>query len=112
MKAPTGKLAFAYRTIAALEVERDTLRAEVEQLQTERDTLRAVASTLHDAMTAAGMTPEDAAQLPALIAAWRKGAARYERVRRLDPNQFGTLWQRNIQTGERFDDLVDEATTP
>ena len=33
MKAPTGKLAFAYRTIAELEAERDQLRAEVERLQ-------------------------------------------------------------------------------
>ena len=32
MKVPTGKLSFAYCTIAALEVERDTLLAEVEQL--------------------------------------------------------------------------------
>ena len=31
MKAPTGKLAFAYRTIATLEAERDQLRAEVER---------------------------------------------------------------------------------
>ena len=41
MKAPTGKLAFAYRTIAALEDERDTLRAEVERLQRELEALRA-----------------------------------------------------------------------
>lgn len=37
MKAPTGKLAFAYRTIAALEVERDTLRAEVERYKAMSD---------------------------------------------------------------------------
>ena len=37
MKAPTGKLAFAYRTIAALEVERDALCAEVEQLREIRE---------------------------------------------------------------------------
>lgn len=33
MKAPTGKLAFAYRTISELEAERDQLRAEVEALR-------------------------------------------------------------------------------
>lgn len=33
MKAPTGKLAFAYRTISELEAERDRLRAEVEALR-------------------------------------------------------------------------------
>lgn len=33
MKAPTGKLAFAYRTIAALEVERDTLAQRCRELE-------------------------------------------------------------------------------
>lgn len=42
MKVPTGKLAFAYRTIAALEVERDTLRAEVAQLRREASLYRFV----------------------------------------------------------------------
>lgn len=48
--------------------ERDTLRAEVEQL--------------------------------------RQQAARYERLRRLDPRQFAELHQRCL-AGERFDDMVD-----
>ena len=37
MKAPTGKLAFAYRTISELEAERDRLRAEVEALRNRSD---------------------------------------------------------------------------
>lgn len=35
----------------------------------------------------------------------RQQAARYERLRRLDPRQFAELHQRNL-AGERFDDLV------
>lgn len=50
MKAPTGKLAFAYRTIAALEVERDTLRAELEQA---RRTSGGVAGSAASALAAA-----------------------------------------------------------
>lgn len=33
MKAPTGKLAFAYRTIAALEAERDALAQRCQELE-------------------------------------------------------------------------------
>ena len=40
MKAPTGKLAFAYQTIANLEAERDKLRAEVEALREDAERYR------------------------------------------------------------------------
>lgn len=40
MKAPTGKLAFAYRTISKLEAERDQLRAEVEALRKDAERYR------------------------------------------------------------------------
>lgn len=36
----------------------------------------------------------------------RQQAARYERLRRLDPRQFAELHKRCL-AGERFDDLVD-----
>lgn len=37
MKAPTGKLAFAYRTIANLEAERDALAQRCRELEEERN---------------------------------------------------------------------------
>lgn len=33
---------------------------------------------------------------------------RYEKVRRMNPQQFKELWYRNIAGEGRFDDLVDE----
>ncbi len=40
MKAPTGKLAFAYRTIAALEAERDALAQRCRELEAENSEFR------------------------------------------------------------------------
>jgi hypothetical protein len=37
-----------------------------------------------------------------------KGAARYEAIRLLTPAQFSSLWMRNVESGIRFDDLVDK----
>lgn len=34
-------------------------------------------------------------------------ARRYEKVRKLNPQQFAELWQRNINGEGSFDDLVD-----
>lgn len=65
------------------------LRAEVERLQRELATAHADAS--HYASAAEDM---------------RKHASRYERLRRLNPQQFAELHQRNL-AGERFDDMVD-----
>lgn len=78
-------------TIAKLDAqrERDALRAEVERLQRELATAHADAS--HYASSAEDM---------------RQQAARYERLRRLNPRQFAELHQRNL-AGERFDHLVD-----
>lgn len=36
-------------------------------------------------------------------------AARYEYLRRLNPQQFQALWETNLKTGRHFDELVDEA---
>lgn len=46
------------------------------------------------------------AQLRADVERLRQQAARYERLRRLNPRQFAELHQRNL-AGERFDDMVD-----
>ena len=34
-------------------------------------------------------------------------ARRYETVRKLNPRQFSELYERNITSGQSFDDLVD-----
>ena len=44
--------------------------------------------------------------LRAEVEALRQQAARYERLRRLNPRQFAELHQRNL-AGECFDDMVD-----
>lgn len=38
-----------------------------------------------------------------------KQSDRYEKIRRLNPRQFGELWQRNLK-GENFDDMIDALT--
>lgn len=81
---------------AQAERERDALRPEVERLQRELATAHADAS--HYASSAEDMRAE--------VEQLRQQAARYERLRRLDPRQFAELHQRNL-AGERFDDLVD-----
>ena len=39
---------------------------------------------------------------------YKKGWIRYEKLRKLNPRQFEELYLKNIQTGKKFDDLVDE----
>ena len=39
---------------------------------------------------------------------YKIGHDRYEKLRRLSPMQFHELYEKNIQTGERFDTLVDK----
>lgn len=39
---------------------------------------------------------------------YKIGHDRYEKLRRLSPMQFHELYEKNIQTGEHFDDLVDK----
>lgn len=39
----------------------------------------------------------------------KKSATRYEYLRKLDPNKFSNIWQKNITTGIPFDTLVNEA---
>lgn len=63
------------------EREYDALYDDFEQVRAERDALRAEVEQL------------------------RQQAARYERLRRLDPRQFAELHQRCL-AGERFDDMV------
>jgi hypothetical protein len=46
MKAPTGKLAFAYRTISELEARRDKLRVEVEALKKDAERYRTLRHSL------------------------------------------------------------------
>lgn len=37
----------------------------------------------------------------------RQAAIRYEKVRKLNPQQFKDIYEQNIKTGDRFDDLID-----
>ena len=41
-------------------------------------------------------------------AKWLKGWERYEKVRKLNPEEYATLYHKNIVTGIPFDTLVDE----
>lgn len=68
--------------MSAVTAEAKRLQAECLALLSERDQLRAAVEHL------------------------RQQAARYERLRRLDPRQFAELHQRCL-AGERFDWLVD-----
>ena len=98
-----------------------TLRAEVEQLQARLRRIESIAEcgsvqswlALPDEAKAKwfGLHAEQDSErlrLRAEVERLRQPAARYEHLRRLDPNQFGNLWQKNIQTGKPFDTLVDE----
>ena len=49
--------------------------------------------------------------LSARLAEAERGAARYEKLRRLNVPQFKALFDRNICTGEPFDSLVDQIIT-
>jgi hypothetical protein len=46
--------------------------------------------------------------LEAEAAALRASAQRYEKVRRMHPEDFTKMWKGNIITGQFFDDLVDQ----
>jgi hypothetical protein len=38
---------------------------------------------------------------------YRAGWQRYEKLRKLNPRQFGELWERHLKEDMRFDDMVD-----
>ena len=42
------------------------------------------------------------------ITDWRKGYERYEKLRKLNPNDFANLFYKNLELGKPFDTLVDE----
>ena len=42
------------------------------------------------------------------IADLRQAAVRYEKLRKLNPNQFGQLFDRNLHGEGTFDELVDQ----
>lgn len=81
------------------------------KLLTERDALRSRCSELYEAnnqrSAAHSQTIKERDALRAEIEALRRDAARYERLRRLNPRQFADLFERNLK-GERFDDLIDQ----
>lgn len=64
--------------------------------------LRIAGSDLSDAMVLL-------AEADNIMAEFKRGYDRYEYVRKLTPVTFHELWMKNIETGQEFDSLVDEA---
>lgn len=87
----------------------DCLSRGIAATEGERDTLRTDVAFLKARVLEAERAAEELVRLRAENRELLKSARRYEHVRRLNPNQFGNLCQQNIQTGERFDCLVDTA---
>jgi hypothetical protein len=46
--------------------------------------------------------------MPDVIAQIKQNADRYEKITKLTPLQFQTIYQRNLQFGIPFDELIDE----
>ncbi|MFZ2404413.1 MAG: hypothetical protein WAW41_04700 [Methylobacter sp.] len=46
--------------------------------------------------------------MPDVVKRLKNGNDRYEKIRRLTPLQFSSLYQRNLEFGIPFDELVDE----
>lgn len=91
-----------------LEGRADALSQELQATLGDWNALvRAIQSPTHGGAVAhaAGVVRERDA-LRAEVEQLHQQAARYERLRRLDPRQLAELHQRNL-AGERFDDMVD-----
>lgn len=101
IQSPTHGGAVAHA--AGVVRERDALRAEVERL-----TLHVVKAQQHalDMENKAFELAAREVEFFVEVEQLRQDAARYERLRRLNPRQFAEIHQRNL-AGERFDDLVD-----
>lgn len=107
-----GSRLVACRTEDAVELvaEVDAVIAERDQLRAEVEALRGQAHALHLVGHALGLPAgSDLTRevLPA-IEALRKGTARYEAVRKLDPRQFAELWGACLSGDRLFDDSVDD----
>lgn len=48
-------------------------------------------------------------ELESKLAEAKKGADRYEYIRKLNPHKFANLWRKNINGEGLFNDLVDAA---
>jgi hypothetical protein len=46
--------------------------------------------------------------MPDVVKNLKTGNDRYEKIRRLTPLQFSSIYQRNVEFGIPFDELVDE----
>lgn len=46
--------------------------------------------------------------MPNVVSELKNNADRYEKIRRLTPLQFSTIYQRNLEFGIPFDELIDE----
>jgi hypothetical protein len=52
-----------------------------------------------------------ASEVDARIAEMEKSHQRYEKLRRLSPREFHSLWMENISQGTAFDELVDRLSS-
>jgi len=46
--------------------------------------------------------------MPNVVAELKKNNDRYEKLRRLTPLQFSAIYQKNLEFGVPFDELIDE----
>ena len=73
-----------------------------------KENVISLCSVLYDIRQAAGVGEKAMlGYLAECVANLKKGHDRYEKVRKMNPQQFAELCRQNIQVGKLFDDLVD-----
>jgi len=69
------------------------------------ESLKAVTSP---GLAGAGFIAIQGASITSELTKHEQGYERYEKLRKLNPQQFQKLWETNLTTGQHFDDLVDK----
>lgn len=63
---------------------------------------------INAALSAVAVSKEDYDKVVAERDGYKIGNYRYEKVRKMKPKEFAELFEKNIKTGEHFDELVDD----